>query len=340
MPDPQNDYLWDKRGEPDPSVEQLEEFLSPLRYEPQPLALAPAKYRSRRWMWLLVPVATAATVVLFGLSFYAWRLRWSEGDPWQVRALSGTPSIGATSILENGHLGVGETIRTDANSRAELQVAHLGTIEIDPNTQLQLIETTSRRHTVSLKIGKISARLWAPPFSLYTETPSATAQDLGCAYTLEIAADGSGLMKVTSGWISVEAEGFQTLIPAGAQAETQTSLPPGSPYFADATAQFKSSLRALNFGHLDSDAATDALLTLIHESRAADVVTLFNLLQRADASQRGVLYDRIAQLDPPPPGVTRQGIINREPGMIEAWTRTLHLPRVKTWWLDWHDGLF
>lgn len=339
MPDPQNDYLWDKRGQPDPSVEQLEEFLSPLRYEAKPLVAAPQKAPSRLRKWLLVPVATAAAIVLIALGLYAWHLNWSEGNPWQVRALAGSPSIGATAISGDGHLGIGETIRTDANSRAELEVAHLGTIEIEPNTQLQLVETGGHRHTVNLKLGKISARLWAPPFSLYTQTPSATTQDLGCAYTLEIAPDGSGLMRVSSGWISVEAEGNQTLIPAGAQAETRTSFPPGEPYFDHATPKFKSSLRALDFGNLDPDAYTDALLTLLHESRPADVITLLSLLQRATVD-RGALYDRTAQLDPPPPGVTRQGIIDREPGMIDAWRQTLHFPGVKTWWLDWHDGMF
>src|SRR5205085_6486968 len=29
------DYLWDKSGEPDPEIQQLEEILKPLRYEPQ-----------------------------------------------------------------------------------------------------------------------------------------------------------------------------------------------------------------------------------------------------------------------------------------------------------------
>jgi hypothetical protein len=339
MPDPQNDYLWDKRGQPDPSVEQLEEFLSPLRYEPKPLSLAPQKLPSRyRWIWWSIPVAAAALVAL-GFGFNAWRLHWSTDSPWQVRALAGQPSIGATPFSGDGRLGVGETIETDADSRAEIQVARIGTIEVEPSTQLELVETQSHRHTVSLKIGKISARLWAPPFSLYTEMPSASAQDLGCAYTLEVAPDGSGIMKVSSGWISVEAEGFQTLIPAGAQAETHAGFPPGNPYFDDATPKFKSALHALNFGNLDPDAYTDALLTLLHESRPADVITLLGLLQRAD-SDRGALYDRIAQLDPPPPGVTREGIINRDSGMISAWTETLHFPGVKTWWLDWHDGLF
>jgi hypothetical protein len=340
MPDPQNDYLWDKRGQPDPSVEQLEEFLSPLRYEPKPLVPAPEKSTSRRrWNWFLIPLAAAAAIVVLGLAINLWRLHWTTDSPWQVHALAGKPSIGATPFSGDTRLGVGETIETDANSRAEVQVARIGTIEVEPSTQLELVETQSHRHTVRLEVGKISARLWAPPFSLYTETPSASTQDLGCAYTLEVAPDGSGLMKVTTGWISVEAEGYQTLIPAGAQAESQKGHPPGAPYFDDATPQFKAALRAINFGNLDADSYTDNLLTLLHESRQQDVITLLSLLQRAD-SDRGALYDRIAQLDPPPPGVTKQGIINRDPGMIETWSQTLHLPGVKTWWLDWHDGLF
>ena len=48
------DYLWDKTGEPDPEVQQLEEILSTLRYQPRPLEIprtahrAPAKFLSWR----------------------------------------------------------------------------------------------------------------------------------------------------------------------------------------------------------------------------------------------------------------------------------------------------
>ena len=33
------DYLWDKTGDPDPEIQQLEEILGTLRYEPKPLEL-------------------------------------------------------------------------------------------------------------------------------------------------------------------------------------------------------------------------------------------------------------------------------------------------------------
>ena len=34
-----DDYLWDKSGEPDPEVQKLEEILGTLRYQPRPLNL-------------------------------------------------------------------------------------------------------------------------------------------------------------------------------------------------------------------------------------------------------------------------------------------------------------
>ena len=58
-----DDYLWDKTGEPDPEVQELEEILGVLRYQPQKLALPdeiPVQ-RSRNFYRLL---AIAATVVL------------------------------------------------------------------------------------------------------------------------------------------------------------------------------------------------------------------------------------------------------------------------------------
>jgi hypothetical protein len=44
-----DDYLWDKTGQPDPEIQQLEEILGSLRYQPKPLALP----RRRNYLPLL-----------------------------------------------------------------------------------------------------------------------------------------------------------------------------------------------------------------------------------------------------------------------------------------------
>ena len=59
------DYLWDKSGEPDPQIQQLEEILGTLRYQRKPLNLP----RRRNYFPLL---AIAATVVVTLLTAGLW----------------------------------------------------------------------------------------------------------------------------------------------------------------------------------------------------------------------------------------------------------------------------
>jgi hypothetical protein len=60
-----DDYLWDKSGEPDPQIRQLEEILGTLRYQPKPLKL-PRQPNYLAWL------AIAATVVISLLTGGLW----------------------------------------------------------------------------------------------------------------------------------------------------------------------------------------------------------------------------------------------------------------------------
>ena len=62
------DYLWDKSGAPDPEIQQLEEILGTLRYQPKPLRLAGHSLatRGRNYLALLANAATVAVALLAG----------------------------------------------------------------------------------------------------------------------------------------------------------------------------------------------------------------------------------------------------------------------------------
>lgn len=60
-----DDYLWDKSGKPDPEIQELEEILGTLRYQPRPLNLP----RRRNYF---VPLAIAATLVFALLAGGLW----------------------------------------------------------------------------------------------------------------------------------------------------------------------------------------------------------------------------------------------------------------------------
>lgn len=91
-----DDYLWDKSGEPDPQIQQLEELLGTLRYQPKPLELPeelPARGPRRNYFPLL---AIAATVVVALLAGFAWvQLRKQDASiPTVAIATPEAPPIG------------------------------------------------------------------------------------------------------------------------------------------------------------------------------------------------------------------------------------------------------
>jgi hypothetical protein len=72
MKDFEDDYLWDRSGEPDPEVQKLEQLLGTLRYQPRPLEIPAAPVTSYRRATLPRFLAIAATVVLTLLGVGLW----------------------------------------------------------------------------------------------------------------------------------------------------------------------------------------------------------------------------------------------------------------------------
>ncbi len=66
-----DNYLWDRSGEPDPEVQELEEILGRLRYQPQPLEIPPHIHVDRRVLTPAMAIAAmlALCAVLLGLWF-------------------------------------------------------------------------------------------------------------------------------------------------------------------------------------------------------------------------------------------------------------------------------
>jgi hypothetical protein len=198
-------------------------------------------------------------------------------------------------------------------------------VQIDPNTRVRLLETRATEHRLELARGKLSARIWAPPRLFFVDTPSAVAADLGCAYTLEVNDEGGSLLHVTHGWVALQLKDRESIVPAGAACETRPRIGPGTPYFEDASEKFRQSLTKYDFATGEQTAALEVVLS---ESRARDSLTLWHLLSRSQTAERLRIYERLATLAPPPDSVTREGILQLDPKMLQAWREALE----KTWY--------
>lgn len=322
-----DDYLWNRSGPPDPEVEHLEKLLGRYKHE-APLRVAVHRRRSTA-MWL----AAAAALVLIVAGTLAFRFHWSSGRPWQIETVDGTPTVNGKPVDRHDSLGIGDTLVTDAHSRVTVRIARVGELEIQPGSELELIATSRGRHRIDLRRGTINARVWAPPFTFAVRTPAGLASDIGCAFTLRYA-ETDGLLKVTSGWVDFDGDTRSALVPEGASAELRRELGPGTPYWNDAPPALREALRAF-----DRSASTVDLQRVLEAVRPRDAMTVQHLLERSRSEHRAQLFDHLAKIAPPPPGVTREGVLARDLRMLGAWRESMGLGGVKKWWVHWRDAL-
>ena len=280
-----------------------------------------------RWQTRTAAAAVLVVVSALGLWLVFSGQRLSKpGSFWQVETINGTPRIGSNSVRTKGQLAVGQWLETDGTSRAQINVASIGQVQIDANTRVRLVETQPTEHRLELARGKMSARIWAPPRLFFVDTPSAVAADMGCAYTLEVDDAGASLLRVTSGWVALELKDRESMVPTGAACQTRPGVGPGTPYFEDASPEFQRALTTIDFGGNPSDQV--AIDTLLKTSRARDTLTLWHLLGRVNLEERDMLYDKIASFVPPPGGVTRDGILKLDQTMLDQWRDGLE----PAWW--------
>ncbi len=232
---------------------------------------------------------------------------------WNVETLAGVPKIGSSA--DGGKLAVGEFLETDANSRARVQVADIGNVEIAPNSRIKLVGTKSTEHRLSLERGQMHARIYAPPRLFIVDTPSAVAVDLGCEYTLEVDDEGNSKLHVTGGFVALENGKRESIVPAGAIALTRKGKGIGTPFAEDSSAQFKDALYKFDF----ENGGNSALEKIIKEAEFYDSLSLWHLLSRTPENQREKVFDALAKFVKPSAAITKEGILKLDKKMLDAW---------------------
>ena len=245
----------------------------------------------------------------------------SHEKAWEVTSVGGAMHIGDEQISGSSKLKIGEWLETDNESSAKIKVADIGVIKIESNSRLQLVNTDTKEHRISLAQGKMSALIFAPPRLFIVDTPAATAVDLGCSYTLEVDKNGTSYLQVTSGWVSFVRDGQESFVPAGAKCEMKKGSVSGTPYFSDAAENFKSALQALSY---EQEAQVpQRVKEVLLSAREKDALSLWHLLGSREVNLskeiRQQIYDRLFQFAPHPVGVTRKGILNQSPEMLKIW---------------------
>jgi len=298
------EYLWDRSGEPDPETVRLEQLLGQMKYQG-------AKKRRRKSVsvWW---IAAAAALVAGLFSVPLWR---GQLTSWQSQ--------------DGARLRTGQTIETRAGNKVKIQSSETGEVTIDPGSRLRLVAASGNEQRFDLQQGTIHAFIWAPPGRFVVDTPSSKTVDLGCRYTLQVSRDGNGMLTVEVGWVAFERNNIESFIPAGAACVTRPGKGPGTPYFSDAPDVLRNAL-----ARFDSSADPAALDTVIAAARNRDALSLWHLMVRTQGDERARVFDRFASLVSLPSEVTREAVQQGDGKAIDAAWDALALGNTD-WWREW-----
>ena len=140
-----DDYLWDKSGQPDPQIQQLEEILGTLRYQPRPLAMP----RRKNYFPLL---AIAASVLLAIAAGSIWlQVRSGDEIPQQQATLqqlaTPKPTINSSAVNQPPKAVKKFHRKRSASSVVDRQEA----LKAKEQLMLALRVTTKKLHLVHTK---------------------------------------------------------------------------------------------------------------------------------------------------------------------------------------------
>ena len=337
--DQTNEYLWDPASaasaSPDSTrdaqmVQDLERMLAPLHFDPEtrPLEWREAKpVRATGWKWTYGLAAAAVALIGIGWLVSAWKWSWPAGRAWPLEVTSSTSA-------EAGQLAVGSILELPDSTRARVNIARIGTMDLEGGARVLLRYTQGTRHRLTLERGTVRVRTWAPPGSVAFQTPTGEVIDLGCEFDLTVEADRTTL-RVLSGWVQLENTIAEVLIPAGASSEMRHDRAPGIAVYDDARPEFSAAVRALESGAGDPNAHLEVIVSA---ARPRDVYTLL-MLAAGNQSGSERLLAVAADLWPPPSGVTVNGIVRCDRDGLWRWRETLPLPPPKSWLRNWRDAL-
>jgi len=275
----------------------LARTLQPYRYQATP---KPRNLRPLGLAAVLVGIVVAGLLIVTHLpqTGQGWRVAWVSGAKGQDR------------------LGEGGRVETGDEQRARLAVDDLGYVDIEPGSGVRREPSVEGGERLRLDRGALEVRIKMPEGRTFAvTTPSARVVASHPDFVIECGADGRGLVSVRDGKVAIDEPGKPgkqvVVLVKGASCRLLAEGGPGVPFFDDGPDALKD---------VQPDGALTAALTA---TTPRDALTLWYLVSRVEGDDRELVVTKIAELVPPPEGVSTAAILRLEPQALARWARVL-----------------
>lgn len=290
-----------------------DEYIPVIKNEEKP-------YSENTWKWSSLKYYVSGLAAVFVLAFMIYVVSQYRqggeinvitgnvvdiGAKWKVNSVKGSPMIDGLVMKNSDSIGLGQFIITDDSSRAELYVANLGTVIVEPNSKIKFTKTTEGEHRIELVYGTVDANIIAKPRSFFVDAGKVSAVDLGCSYKISMDHAGDGLLYVKSGRVSLEtAGGRESLVPEGKFCVLKKDIGPGTPFRGDTSPQLKKALMDFDFGNCGNTCVN----VILKNANKKDAVTLISIIPRVDEEYKNRVYVAASGFCTPPKSLPKDSI--------------------------------
>jgi RNA polymerase sigma-70 factor (ECF subfamily) len=232
---------------------------------------------------------------------------------WEVNLKTGTASLDGEQLTGNFQISSDETIQTEEGSKATVLVPNIGSMTIEPMTELRRL---AEKNSAALIKGIIKADYSSAKEFFSLQVPGATISDyyLGSFYTADVRNDKSGYVQVNNGWISTKSNYKEIIAPTNYIIEFNETFGLSMPYHKYANSELISAVK--EFAESKSELYVERIVSLSNKSES---ITLWNLLKSVSRGKRLLVYGKLNEIIPHPSQIRKEDILNLDNEKMQIW---------------------
>jgi len=319
---PDEQYLWDGTGTPDPTTARVEESLASLRYRGE--LRAPSRAWSAR---SLRPLLVAAAVLLVSFTSYVLVTTHPKKLPppaptttWAIASTTGNVQVGEPRPLKS--TATLRAITVGEGGRVSLTAGPSSSVQVEGNATLEIGEGPDQFPWLTLTRGNIMAQVGSAdqPLMVGVHANPITLKP-GTAASITTTPDATQIIcKVGEAHIQWPKRETRVLGPATCEIDARSG--PSLPLSVLASKEACGAVEALDDGVRfmikDPKYGEDMLLKYLDQSKPADAPTLWNLLHRVPPDYRREVRNALAR-HIGPTKVDPDLILKLDPAAMDAW---------------------
>ena len=262
------------------------------------------------WSVFIIVVIIVAVVLYFKATTKVWNITDHTGNYSLNNKINEGMEISSDDILS-----------TEASSSITINIPEVGNIKLSQKTSLKRLDEKNAAQLIS---GYLNIKNAGAVENFKLVIPSATIEDFytGNNYTVSTDEKGNSIIKLSLGWLRVyNTKLEESIFPQSYEMKVTSEHGLGLPYSSEADLSYVIHLQ----DYLFNGKSLSVLGIILSNSTSRDAITLWNLMKRADETQRILVYTRLAELIPPPASSKKDKLLNLDPKMMHEWFEKIEM---------------